>query len=391
MLPLYTPLVVDEYMRCELHKLKPHPFAIARQAYSSMLNDLCSQSILISGDSGAGKTETTKLCLSFLSEIAGSPTGVEKKILSANPLLEAFGNAKTLRNNNSSRFGKFMELHFDMKGGVMSCGTINYLLEKSRVHSQAADERSYHIFYQLCCASVQQKKIQASKRHSLLPSFAHRKSLMVLGNEDIKEDRVDVSMLCLAESDKFRFLSRSGCVTIPGINDAEQFYETEISAINLGINKTEMFNLFSVCAIVLHLGNESFGSTLGSSEGCYVHDSDESISGLIHAARLLELDYEEISLRLRTREFVVRGEVNSVQLTSQQASEARDALCKALYKNAFDWLVHRCNSAMAAKVTPTLNTKDEFKTSLQDLRIGILDIFGFEIFELNGFEQVWAK
>jgi myosin heavy subunit len=137
------------FTSCSSRDLPPHTYSIARSAFRALLNDKSNQSILISGESGAGKTEATKQCLQYLSEVSGSTTGVEKKILAANPILETFGNAKTLRNNNSSRFGKFMEIDF-YRGKIFACCTVNYLLEKSRVVFQNEGERSYHIFYQLC-------------------------------------------------------------------------------------------------------------------------------------------------------------------------------------------------------------------------------------------------
>ncbi len=139
----------SNFISCSSRDLPPHTYSIARSAFRALLNDKNNQSILISGESGAGKTEATKQCLQYLSEVSGSTTGVEKKILAANPILETFGNAKTLRNNNSSRFGKFMEIDF-YRGKIFACCTVNYLLEKSRVVFQNEGERSYHIFYQLC-------------------------------------------------------------------------------------------------------------------------------------------------------------------------------------------------------------------------------------------------
>lgn len=182
------------------------------------------------------------MCLAFLSEAAGSSTGVEQKVLSANPILEAFGNAKTLRNNNSSRFGKFMELYFDDRAKIIGCGTTNYLLEKNRVVMQTVGERSYHIFYQLCRAAEEQEKYGAPK--------ASRSG----GRGKNDSARLDIRDLGLTSPDSFFFLNQSQCTTIPGIDDAMMFAETLQAFQQLGISQDEVLDLLKVSILPLYVG-----------------------------------------------------------------------------------------------------------------------------------------
>lgn len=338
-----------------------------------------------------GKTETTKLCLAYLSEAAGSASGIEQKILSANPILEAFGNAKTLRNNNSSRFGKFMNLSFDLEGVVVGCGTTNYLLEKSRVHKLALGERSYHIFYQICTAYCEQAAHNADP--TMKVSYRQRQTLRELDSPQFKDARADISRLNLGRPEDFRFLTQSECITIPNVSDAERFHEMEFACIRLGLSKPELQDAFSVCAAILHLGNLEFVDNSDGNGGCELKVSPAVTRAMENASLLMGLPAEEISLRLRTRELVVRGETSMVLLNPVQAGEARDALCKAMYKNCFDWLVERTNIAMIDPnaTAATMNEeRGKFRKPATSSRkyIGILDIFGFEIFEQNGFEQV---
>jgi myosin heavy subunit len=251
--------------------LPPHPFEISHRAYHSMLRNHRDQAILISGESGAGKTETTKLCLSFFSEAAGSATGIEQKILSANPILEAFGNAKTLRNNNSSRFGKFMNLSFECQGGmIVGCGTTNYLLEKSRVHKQAIGERSYHIFYQICSAvtdSMNEMETTGLTSTSTTgeivgggrESSNRRKTFYDADSPSRRSQRGDLVNLSLTGNpEDYHYLLQSGCITIPHVSDFDQFNAMENACIKLGLKKSEINDIYAVCAVILHLGNIQF-------------------------------------------------------------------------------------------------------------------------------------
>jgi myosin heavy subunit len=190
-LPIYTANVMTEFANPSPNKLDPpHTFAIASSAYYNMRSEMHNQAILISGESGAGKTEATKQCFNFLAEKAGSDTGLEQKILNANPVLEAFGNAKTLRNNNSSRFGRWTAIHFSSKGSIIGASIENYLLEKSRVVFQNEGERNYHIFYQLCACKGQDFGLEAGP-------------------------------------EAFRYLNQSNCTTAPGIDDSRDFSDVQ--------------------------------------------------------------------------------------------------------------------------------------------------------------------
>ena len=342
MLPLYTPAVMDMYAKKGSRQLAPHVYSIASDAYNKLSQERINVSVLISGESGAGKTECTKQVLQYLSEVAGSTTGVERKVLSANPVLEAFGNAKTLRNNNSSRFGKFMEVHFDSCSRISGCSTVNYLLEKSRIVQPGPGERSYHIFYMLCAAAPAEMQ----------------------------------ETLHLSRPDGFRYLSRSGCVSVPGLDDVKEFHEVEEAFQTLAFGAEEIREMYGLVAAVLHLGNLNFvekgsGSALDGASACS--------NALKYAAELLKCPADVLGKAFCVRTIEARGESMKVDLQPAQSQDACDSLSKALYGRLFDWLVKRVNQAMA--VDATAGGRDP-------LIIGILDIFGFEIFEKNSFEQL---
>ncbi|KAL6056612.1 myosin-5 isoform X3, variant 2 [Balamuthia mandrillaris] len=339
-LPLYTPTVIDEYMHKGTKEMPPHTYNIADQAYRDMLDHKINQSILISGESGAGKTECTKQCLTYFAELAGSKTGVEQYILLANPILEAFGNAKTLRNNNSSRFGKWVEIHFDESASICGAKTINYLLEKSRVVYQIPGERNFHIFYQLTTGATAEQKRKWR----------------------------------LSSPDSFNFLKESGCTTVDGINDPKDFEEVQEAMQSLHFNPEEIEALFQTVAAILHLGNIEF--TTGSAQrtaSSEVKNKDQV--GV--AASLLGVPPAQLDEALTSRLMEIRGcEPTRIPLSPEQAIDARNALAKSIYGKMFDWLVQRINKSME----PAGNVR----TSC----IGVLDIFGFEIFENNSFEQL---
>ena len=335
-LPIYTVSSMEEHSKPSPNRLPPpHSFAIAQSAYMKMKLGGKNQAVLISGESGAGKTEATKQCLSFLAEVAGSENNVEQKILNANPVLEAFGNAKTLRNNNSSRFGRWMEIHFDERGGISACRIENYLLEKARVSFQVTGERNYHIFYQLC-ASGTGKKYGVSGAES------------------------------------FRYLSQSGCVSVRGIDDVADFNDVNLALSQLGFSVVEVDELLSLTCAVLHLGNVAFDSD-GDQGSVVVGGTGNAGSPLCEAAKLLGVDAKALALALCERNIEVRGEKNRILHKPVEATEAADSLAKAVYGQLFDWLVIRINSSVEGK-------RGHF--------IGVLDIFGFEIFKKNSFEQL---
>jgi len=229
--------------------MPPHVYSIAAQAYNGLVDSDTheSQSILISGESGAGKTEATKLVLSYLSEAAGSESGmIEQRILAANPILEAFGNAKTLRNNNSSRFGKFVQLHFDGRGKIVGCDTQHYLLEKTRIVQAGPKERSFHVFYHLCAgnaafndpdafdtrgpsASVDIDAAAAgagrTRGYSVLPKVAvghSPKSIAAIAKQDKKNGCDWASTGLLGAADDYLYLQKSGCIEVDGVSDVDE-------------------------------------------------------------------------------------------------------------------------------------------------------------------------
>ena len=339
--------------------------------------------------SGAGKTETTKLCLSFLSEMAsadvGGSQGMEQKILASNPILESFGNAKTLRNNNSSRYGKFINLIFNQEGILQGCVTKNFLLEKSRVHMQAFGERSYHIFYQLCRASIEEADCfsmggfgDIMKRHEQehynASATSHHSASM----------RANLSSLGLQHPDEFNYLNQSGCTDIYLVSDQESFHEMEFAATKLGFSKKQLNVVFSACACVLHLGNLTFTNNEDAG-GCTVEQTDTCWGALCHVAALLDVSETQVVNALTKKELRARGEVTLVLLNATQANETRDALAKAIYIKCFDFLIHVINEELSVEAFQGRHASEITTT------IGVLDIYGFEVFDMNGFEQLFIN
>eukprot|EP01130_Rhizamoeba_saxonica_P016223 TRINITY_DN745_c0_g1_i1.p1 TRINITY_DN745_c0_g1~~TRINITY_DN745_c0_g1_i1.p1 ORF type:complete len:1528 (+),score=443.15 TRINITY_DN745_c0_g1_i1:69-4652(+) len=339
-LPLYTQDVMDDYAHRGDRELPPHPFIIGDECYKDLWDTNQNQSILVSGESGAGKTECTKVILQYLAEIAGSSSGVEQRILKANPILEAFGNAKTIRNNNSSRFGKWVEIHFDEGGSICGCRNLNYLLEKSRVVYQAPNERNYHIFYQLLkCEDPE-----------LLNNFG-------------------LDPNCSS----YYYLDQSGTTDVSGIDDKQEFEEVVSSMEDLGFSHEEKLEILRVVAAVLVLGNIKFKPDPTNDEKSIV-DNPEILS---HVADLLSVDANALAEALIVRSMTIRGEVTVCPLNVSAAEESRDSLAKYLYNTLFEWLVNRVNVAL-----------EEDIGNKKTMVIGVLDIFGFEIFEKNSFEQL---
>eukprot|EP01122_Echinamoeba_exundans_P012210 TRINITY_DN5050_c0_g1_i1.p1 TRINITY_DN5050_c0_g1~~TRINITY_DN5050_c0_g1_i1.p1 ORF type:complete len:1669 (+),score=459.37 TRINITY_DN5050_c0_g1_i1:93-5099(+) len=338
MLPIYTPAIMDAYKNRGEQELDPHPFTIADECYRSLFDEGRNQSILVSGESGAGKTEATKVVLQYLAEIAGSTSGVEQRILVANPILEAFGNAKTLRNNNSSRFGKWVEIHFDQSGRICGARIVNYLLEKSRVTYQAPEERNYHIFYQLL------RGADAGLREQL----------------------------GLLEPEEFNYTNQSGCIDIPGVDDAEEFTAVVGSFSKLGFSQEEQTSVLSIIAAILHLGNIQFVA-----DGDKAVVAPQSMDGLGKVSELLGVSQDALKQALTHRSIVVAGTTTNIPLNVVKATDSRDSLAKHLYGGLFEWLVGRINKSLNEG-----RAKGDVKI------IGVLDIFGFEVFVNNSFEQL---
>ncbi len=284
-----------------------------------------------------GKTEVCKTVLQYLSEVAGSTSGVEQEILQSNPLLEAFGNAKTLRNNNSSRFGKYMEVKFESNGRICSARVINYLLEKSRVVNQTVDERNYHIFYQFLAGL----------------------------NED---ERVELSLDSSPES--YNYLKASRCYTIPGVDDQFCFGETFRAMKELKFTEANISSIMKILASILQLGNlELKAQRINNMDGTVIGNTEL----LDIVSRNLGFSSEALNTALTYRSVTIRNELSMIPLNTLDSNVARDAFAKALYGKLFDWLIKKINQTLH---------KVESKLS-----IGLLDIFGFEIFENNLYEQ----
>ncbi|XP_044201754.1 myosin-9a isoform X2 [Thunnus albacares] len=341
-LPIYTEDIVNMYKGKKRHEMPPHIYAITDTAYRSMMQDREDQSILCTGESGAGKTENTKKVIQYLAHVASSFKSkkdqgeLEKQLLQANPILEAFGNAKTVKNDNSSRFGKFIRINFDVNGYIVGANIETYLLEKSRAIRQAKEERSFHVFY-----------------------------YMLTGAGDKLR-----SELCLEDYSKYRFLS-NGNVTIPGQQDKDLFTETMDAFQIMSIPEEERIGLLKVVSAVLQLGNMTFKKERHSDQASMPDDT--AAQKVCHLLGINVTDFTRAILSPRIK--VGRDYVQKAQ-TQEQAEFAVEALAKASYERMFRWLVLRINKALD-------------KTKRQGASfIGILDIAGFEIFELNSFEQM---
>ncbi|XP_014841679.1 PREDICTED: myosin-9-like isoform X1 [Poecilia mexicana] len=348
-LPIYSEEIVNMYKGKKRHEMPPHIYAITDTAYRSMMQDREDQSILCTGESGAGKTENTKKVIQYLAHVASSSKfkkdqggavlshgELEKQLLQANPILEAFGNAKTVKNDNSSRFGKFIRINFDVNGYIVGANIETYLLEKSRAIRQAKEERTFHIFYYMLTGA----------------------------GDKMRSD------LCLEDYSKYRFLS-NGNVTIPGQTDKEMFVETMEAFNIMSIPEEEINGLLKVISAVLQLGNMVFKKERHSDQASMPDDT--AAQKVCHLLGINVTDFTRAILSPRIK--VGRDYVQKAQ-TQEQAEFAVEALAKASYERMFRWLVIRINKALD-------------KTKRQGASfIGILDIAGFEIFELNSFEQL---
>ncbi|KAI1294601.1 Unconventional myosin-VI [Halotydeus destructor] len=338
MAQLYSPDVIKMYQGKSLGVLPPHVFAIADKAFRDMRALKECQSVIVSGESGAGKTESTKYVLRYLCESWGSQSGdIEKLILSANPLLEAFGNAKTVRNNNSSRFGKFIEIHFNGKFSVVGGYISHYLLEKSRICGQGAEERNYHIFYQLCAGLDE-------------PTWAS----LGLGSPDdfhylakgctqyFTSQEVDRGSL--AANRKSALHAARGAVNDPIVDDIRDFRATELAFERFGVGGAQRQEVYKIVAAILHLGNVAFEESPDDKRGgCRVKEGKSS-QALAKAASLIGVDGDELRTCLLARIMTTskgghKGTVYLVPLKVHEAQNARDALAKAIYSKLFDHLV----------------------------------------------------
>ncbi|KAG2766721.1 hypothetical protein JG687_00000018 [Phytophthora cactorum] len=352
----------EDSMHAYMHKARidvaPHVFATAEETYRTMLSEEDNQCVIISGESGAGKTEASKQIQNYIAGVSGSGAGVDKvkrTFLESNPLLEAFGNAKTLRNNNSSRFGKYFELLFDSAGRPQGGKVTNYLLEKSRVVKPGKGERNFHIFYQVLAG---------------LPSAAKQKLYLDRGGPE-----------------SYHYLKASGCYDVDDVNDAQEFEETMTAMQHVGIKRKQIELVIQTLAAVLHIGNVQFQpETVGDAEGSSVRDRES----LQIACELLGLDAAKLAHALcykLLQTMAPGGKIESYEVpqNTSQAKAQRDSIAKTVYDRLFDFLVERVNHAL------DIEKKAEKHGEILEIddmtTIGILDIYGFEIFDKNGFEQ----
>ncbi|CAB3362581.1 Hypothetical predicted protein [Cloeon dipterum] len=338
MFDIYGLDMVKKYEGQIMGTLPPHLFAVGSCAYSRMSKDSESQVVVISGESGSGKTESTKLVMQYLAAVNKATSNlITEQILEASPLLESFGNAKTVKNDNSSRFGKYLDVHFK-QGVIVGAKITEYLLEKSRIVTQAQDERNYHIFYEMLKGLNAEEK----EKYGLLTA------------------------------EKYFYLNQGGSCEIDGKNDLEDF-QSLLSAMQvLGLNSDEQDTIFRILASVLHLGNVYFHrkQLKHGQEGVEI-GSDAEIRW---AGHLLQLNVDGIKRSLTMKITEARNERLFTPLSIDQALDARDAFAKSLYSTLFSWLVARINQIVC---------KGGKRTA-----ISILDIFGFEDFKENSFEQL---
>lgn len=338
-MPYFTDRDIEQYQGAASYENPPHIYALSDNMYRNMLIEQENQCVIISGESGAGKTVNAKFIMNYIAKVSGGGQNVQKVkevILESNPLLEAFGNAKTVRNNNSSRFGKYVEIQFS-RGGQPEGGRIsNFLLEKSRVVMQNDGERNFHIFYQLLKGAT---------------------------NED-KET------FGLTTPDYYLYLNQSGCYDVDGVNDVKEYQDTRNAMDVMGISEEHQGSCLQIIAGILHLGNIAFTEV-----GNYAQPEDEAF--LQFPAFLLQVDTDMLKEKLTSRVMESKwgktSETIKMTLNVEQATYTRDALSKALYSRLFDFLVTSVNRAM--------------QKDTDEISIGILDIYGFEIFKKNGFEQ----
>lgn len=339
-LGIYTDEVLQSYRGKNRLEMPPHVFAIAESSYYNMKAYKDNQCVIISGESGAGKTEAAKRIMQYIADVSGGDSGdikqIKDMVLATNPLLESFGNAKTLRNNNSSRFGKYLQIHFNAQGEPVGADITNYLLEKTRVTGQIVNERNFHIFYQFTKGASQN----------------YRQNFGV------------------QTPDTYLYTSRSKCLSVDGIDDLADFEDTLNAMKIIGLSQAEQDSIFRILAAILWTGNIVFRE----GDDGYAAVADQSVVEFL--AYLLEVSPKQLIDGITIRILTPRnGEVIESPANVAQATATRDALAKALYNNLFDWIVERINQSLKARQA-TSNS------------IGILDIYGFEIFEKNSFEQL---
>ncbi|XP_043996226.1 unconventional myosin-Ic-like isoform X1 [Gambusia affinis] len=343
-LEIYSKQQMERYRGVSFYEISPHIYAISDNTYRAMRTERRDQCILISGESGAGKTEASKKILLYFAVTC--PTNdhmltLGDRLLQSNPVLEAFGNAKTLRNDNSSRFGKYMDIQFDFKGATMGGHILNYLLEKSRVVHQNHGERNFHVFYQLL---------------------------------DGGDDNLLNTLNLERNPHSYRYLVKGSCPRVSSISDKNNWRVVRKALDVIGFTAEEVQKLLNIIASVLHLGNTLFGE--GEEGETYITTETQ----LSNAAKLLGVDGSALKEALTHKKLTAKGEEMISPLNFEQAVSARDALAKAVYGRTFNWLVEKINQSLTLKAETYHSSKD---ASI----IGLLDIYGFEVLQHNSFEQ----
>ncbi|XP_037791222.1 unconventional myosin-Ia-like [Penaeus monodon] len=341
-LALYTPEVIHAYRSSCVFQLPPHIYAVADAAHRGVWEKNQDQVVVVTGESGSGKTEAAKLVLQYVAAVTPATSQpANQRLLQSNPILEAFGNARTRRNDNSSRFGKYMEIEFDHNGGPIGGSITHYLLEKSRVTARAPGERNFHIFYQLLAGA----DIQTLKSLKLQRNL-----------------------------DNYNLLRAPRHFPTDALDDRTEFNITKRALETLGLAYEEQMEVFKLVAVVLKVGNLTFTSVnnIDGTEGC----ANENEYELHEVCELLSCEVPALAAALQTRTVEARGDTVMAELTAVEATRARDALCRALYNRLFTWVVARANEAIKVR---TLGRRKV---------LGLLDIFGFEIQETNSFEQL---
>ncbi|XP_057159754.1 unconventional myosin-IXa isoform X8 [Ursus arctos] len=341
-LPIYNPKYVKMYDNHQLGKLEPHIYAVADVAYHAMLQRKKNQCIVISGESGSGKTQSTNFLIHHLTALSqkGFASGVEQIILGAGPVLEAFGNAKTAHNNNSSRFGKFIQVNYQETGTVLGAYVEKYLLEKSRLVYQEHNERNYHVFYYLLAGASEEERLAFH----------------------------------LKQPEEYHYLNQD-CFSVEGEDLRHDFERLQLAMEMVGFLPKTRRQIFSLLSAILHLGNICY------KKKTYRDDSIDICNPevLPIVSELLEVKEEMLFEALVTRKTVTVGEKLILPYKLAEAVTVRNSMAKSLYSALFDWIVFRINHAL-------LNSKD-LEQNTKTLSIGVLDIFGFEDYENNSFEQ----
>ncbi|XP_067608402.1 unconventional myosin-IXa isoform X5 [Pseudorca crassidens] len=360
-LPIYNPKYVKMYDNHQLGKLEPHIYAVADVAYHAMLQRKRNQCIVISGESGSGKTQSTNFLIHHLTALSqkGFASGVEQIILGAGPVLEAFGNAKTAHNNNSSRFGKFIQVNYQETGTVLGAYVEKYLLEKSRLVYQEHNERNYHVFYYLLAGASEEERLAF---HLKQPEEYHY--LNQITKKPLRQSW-----------DDYCYDSEPDCFTVEGEDLRHDFERLQLAMEMVGFLPKTRRQIFSLLSAILHLGNICY------KKKTYRDDSIDICNPevLPVVSELLEVKEEMLFEALVTRKTVTVGEKLILPYKLAEAVTVRNSMAKSLYSALFDWIVFRINHAL-------MNSKD-LEQNTKTLSIGVLDIFGFEDYENNSFEQ----